>query len=455
MWLFADAELGEDVVEDFVGGDLAGDGAKVVEDLAEVFAQQVGGKAFVEGLQGAAKGVAGLAERLGVAAVRDDGVASVQPRRVDRQAQTAEQFVDARAVFRGDADGVLWHSEVGRGVVDLVHDRQIAAVGLRGGRDRFGGVRAGGVLNMQDDAGPLDGLPGAFDAHLFQPVVGLVQAGRVDEAEEHAVDVHALLDRIAGRAGDLGDHCPLVAHQSVQQGALPDIGAADEDDGHPLFQGVAQREALVQAGELAFDPLHLAAERSAIGELDVLLGEVELQFEQGDQAQQPLAQRAELLGIGSADLGGCQGVCGPGLGGDHVGDGLRLGEVHASGQKGAGGELAGGGHAGPLPDAEVEYALQDVAGAVAGELDGVVARIGVRGAEHGGDDVVHCLGTVEDGAVAERVPRSLFQRSQPAEDAVAELDGALSADADHAQGTAGGCSGGDDDIVRVDHRSSG
>lgn len=42
---FPDAELREDVAEDLVRGDLSGDGAQVVEDVAELLAQQVGGAA--------------------------------------------------------------------------------------------------------------------------------------------------------------------------------------------------------------------------------------------------------------------------------------------------------------------------------------------------------------------------------------------------------------------------
>ena len=42
--LFSDAETGEDCAEDFVGGDLASDGAEVVEGVAEVDDYEVGGK---------------------------------------------------------------------------------------------------------------------------------------------------------------------------------------------------------------------------------------------------------------------------------------------------------------------------------------------------------------------------------------------------------------------------
>ena len=40
---FPDAEPLKDIPEDFVGGDFAEDGGEVVEGLAEVFGEEVGG----------------------------------------------------------------------------------------------------------------------------------------------------------------------------------------------------------------------------------------------------------------------------------------------------------------------------------------------------------------------------------------------------------------------------
>ena len=67
--LFPDAELAEDLAEDFVGGDGAGDGAEVVEGGAEVLGDEVGGDAGVQARQGGVEGVGGLAEGLVVAGV--------------------------------------------------------------------------------------------------------------------------------------------------------------------------------------------------------------------------------------------------------------------------------------------------------------------------------------------------------------------------------------------------
>ena len=73
---FADAEVGEDGLEDFGGGDGAGDGGEVVDGFAEVLGDEVGGKGGVESVGDGAKEACGFAEGVGVALVCDDDVGS-------------------------------------------------------------------------------------------------------------------------------------------------------------------------------------------------------------------------------------------------------------------------------------------------------------------------------------------------------------------------------------------
>ena len=47
--LFSDTEPRENISEDFVGGDFSEDGGEVVEGLAKVFGDEVGGEAGEEG----------------------------------------------------------------------------------------------------------------------------------------------------------------------------------------------------------------------------------------------------------------------------------------------------------------------------------------------------------------------------------------------------------------------
>ena len=46
--LFTDAELGENFAEDIVVGDFAGDCSQMVDDLADLLAQQVGREALLK-----------------------------------------------------------------------------------------------------------------------------------------------------------------------------------------------------------------------------------------------------------------------------------------------------------------------------------------------------------------------------------------------------------------------
>ena len=47
VYLFSDAKLSEDLAEDFVGGDFAGDGAEGAKGRPEVFGEEVGTEAEI------------------------------------------------------------------------------------------------------------------------------------------------------------------------------------------------------------------------------------------------------------------------------------------------------------------------------------------------------------------------------------------------------------------------
>ena len=57
--LFPDAEVGEDVAEDFIGADFAGDGAEVIEGLAEVLGNQIGRDAVLKAVLDSGEGFGG------------------------------------------------------------------------------------------------------------------------------------------------------------------------------------------------------------------------------------------------------------------------------------------------------------------------------------------------------------------------------------------------------------
>ena len=92
---------------------------------------------------------------------------------------------------------------------------------------------------MNDDIGLLDLGPGALDADLLDGVVGVAQAGGVDEVDGYAFDADLLDDAVAGGAGDGGDDGNFGAGQGVEQAGLADVGCAGKHDVQTLAQAGA------------------------------------------------------------------------------------------------------------------------------------------------------------------------------------------------------------------------
>lgn len=107
--LFAHAKFRKDVLKDFVGDDGAagGDGTESVDDLADLFAQQVGGKPVAQAVESPVESLAGRREGFVMAAVRNDRIAVVECVGIDCPAQGFAQPVETRALFRRDADDVF------------------------------------------------------------------------------------------------------------------------------------------------------------------------------------------------------------------------------------------------------------------------------------------------------------------------------------------------------------
>ena len=81
--LFPDAKMAEDVVEDGVGGDGAvGDGGEMVEGVAEILTDEVGGEGGGEAVADAEEGGAGGKEGFVVAEIADYKVGAVEVERL-------------------------------------------------------------------------------------------------------------------------------------------------------------------------------------------------------------------------------------------------------------------------------------------------------------------------------------------------------------------------------------
>ena len=58
--------------------------------------------------------------------------------------------------------------------------------------------------------------------------------------------IERLLDRVAGRAGDIGNDCPFLAQKRIQQGALAGIRRAYNRHRNAVLDGVSAAERIRQ-----------------------------------------------------------------------------------------------------------------------------------------------------------------------------------------------------------------
>ena len=92
--------------------------------------------------------------------------------------------------------------------------------------------------------------------------------------------------------------------------------------------------------------------------LHLVLGKIDEDGEVGQHVEHQAAGGADLPGQAAVELPDGQAQAGLGSCLDHVENGLGLVQGDAAVDKGAGGELAGGGQAGALGQAEREHALE-------------------------------------------------------------------------------------------------
>ena len=69
--LFADAEILENIPEDFVGGDFADDGAEVVEGFADVLGDEVGRETGAEAILNTGQGRKSVLQGIDMAGIGD------------------------------------------------------------------------------------------------------------------------------------------------------------------------------------------------------------------------------------------------------------------------------------------------------------------------------------------------------------------------------------------------
>lgn len=147
------------------------------------------------------------------------------------------------------------------------------------------------VDEPHDDRGLVHLLIGTLNAELLDTVVGVSDAGRVDEAEGDAMDEHRVLHRITRGAVDVADDSFVFVEQLIEQCAFAHIGLADDGHGNALFQRVSRQERVGEGRDAVIDMLCELDKLRSVSEFELLMvAEVQLQFEQRSHLQQLFAQ---------------------------------------------------------------------------------------------------------------------------------------------------------------------
>ena len=188
--------------------------------------------------------------------------------------------------------------------VPLVHEDDDAAAALvRVAADGgvAGGHALGGVDDQQRHVRGFKVTARHDDAELFGHQVGLAlaaDAGRIDKAELAALELHNLIDCVAGGAGDGRDNGARGSGERIQQGGLAHVGPADDGDrGFMLLKLAVGAMERLRVGCVVFDVATHGTrlKRSAFGDL-VFFGLGVFGFEGGSVFFCGCWQRRDRLG---------------------------------------------------------------------------------------------------------------------------------------------------------------
>ena len=239
--------------------------------------------------------------------------------------------------------------------------------------------------------------------------VGCVaQSGGVGQAQEHATERDARVDRVAGRAGHVRHDRALIAEQGVEQGGLARVRAAEDHGRNTAVEHICPGKRVQQP----LEPVDAAGQCTLVGaELkvrDVLVRVVDHGVIVAGDVLQRVVYTLRVPQHRAAELPGGVFCVQRGLGVDEVDNGLCLREIHAAVEKGALREFARQRLPCPGSEQRLQPCAQHGRGAVALQLGRVLAGVAVRPAADGAQAEVERLAVrVAEGAVDELAVRRL------------------------------------------------
>ena len=213
----------------------------------------------------------------------------------------------------------------------------------------------------------------AADAFLLDAIVGVAQAGGVDEGQRDAVEIDRLAQHVARGAGNVGDDRALGGGERVEQARFAGVRAADDDHVQAVGETCAAARAGEHVGELRAQLGQSPGEFGRGEEIDFLFGKVDRGLDPDAQADRRLGDRAHAIGERAVETAHRRPRGRFGAGRDQIGDRFGLGQIEASVEERALGEFAGS----RLARAELDHAREQPAqcdrAAVRLQLDDVLA----------------------------------------------------------------------------------
>ena len=376
--LLADAEVLEDVAEDFVGGDLAaGDFAQSGDAGVKVLGNEVAWELLVHSVDGTTDGEEGFVEHLLVADVCDE------------KAVLGDGWYGCQELFvkpgkTGAVDGL----ELGRLIADA-DDRLV-------GTYLDVGVGYTWLGHKDKDVGTGGSRKGTLNAHTLDGVGGGADTRRIKETEGDALQLEGVLDDVARGALYVRYNGLVIAYECVEQGRFAHIGCSEDGYGDAVADGIARGKGGGEFGYFAFDTGGKGEQLGTVGKLHILLTEVEFEFEERGDMKELLAQVGKTMAHDTSHLRHRHTMAGSVGGGDKVGHGFGLREVHLAIEESTLGELARACHLASFVQKELQNAVEDVARTMAGNFHAVLARIGMWGTEERDKHFVDNFPMVDD-----------------------------------------------------------
>ena len=369
-FLLANAEVAEDLIQNILHIDSAGETAQSCRGGAQVFGAQL--QLARRALQEGAQGGLGALQLLAMAGAGDRRAFRAADLLADALEQLRQQGIEAVAGQCGDRDHAV--GDWAGGGIALVGDpqrfgRAVAAAWRQIGR------RAGQVLQPEHKVGLAHAVEGAADAFALDRAFGLADAGGVDQDDGIAAEIEPHLDDVAGGAGLLRDDGGIAPGEHVHQAGLAGIGRSGDHHAEAVAQDLAAAGVGQMRGHFRDQHLHRGLRGRGDGLGDVaLIGEVERGLERGAGCDQPCAPAVIERPQPAIGLTQRLAPLGLGLGVDQVGEAFGGGEVELAVLEGAAGELArlGEAHVGEAGQ-RAEHALDHRAAAMDVQLGHVLA----------------------------------------------------------------------------------